>query len=232
MREKVMQVLLVAPDAEEREILTTILRSAGLAVGSSGSLGRVAAKWWERPSDLVVVADDYDSDTLLPALAGLRQVTQVPCLLILEKPTEARLCQLLQAGADLLLSRPVAPRVFITYIRVLLRRAQALPPFALPRLDLPEIQLNPDTRAVTLRDQEPRRLTQLEFRLLYALMMHRGQVVPLDIIVERVWGYTGQGNRELVRGLVSRLRRKVEPDPGAPRFIQNVPGVGYRFSLE
>jgi DNA-binding response OmpR family regulator len=56
-------------------------------------------------------------------------------------------------------------------------------------------------------------------------------VAPLDVIVERVWGYTGQGNRELVRGLVSRLRRKVEPDPGAPRFIQNVPGVGYRFSL-
>lgn len=231
MREKVMQVLLVAPDAEEREILTAVLRGAGLAVGGSGSLGRVAAKWWERPSDLVVVAD-YDSDALLPHLGDLRRVTQVPCLLILEKPGEARLCQLLQAGADLILSRPVSPRVFITYIRVLLRRAQAVPPFALPRLDLPEIQLNPDTRTVTIPGQEPRRLTQLEFRLLYALMMHREQVVPLDVIVERVWGYTGQGNRELVRGLVSRLRRKVEPDPGAPRFIQNVPGVGYRFSLE
>jgi DNA-binding response OmpR family regulator len=57
-------------------------------------------------------------------------------------------------------------------------------------------------------------------------------VIPVDVIVERVWGYTGQGSRDLVRGLVSRLRRKIEPNQGEPRFIQNVPGVGYRFSLE
>jgi DNA-binding response OmpR family regulator len=72
----------------------------------------------------------------------------------------------------------------------------------------------------------------LEFRLLYVLMVNRGQVIPVDVIVERVWGYTGQGSRELVRGLVSRLRRKIEPNPHEPRFIQNVPGVGYRFSLD
>jgi DNA-binding response OmpR family regulator len=85
---------------------------------------------------------------------------------------------------------------------------------------------------VSVRGGEARRLTQLEFRLLYVLMVNRGQVIPVDVIVERVWGYTGQGSRDLVRGLVSRLRRKIEPNQGEPRFIQNVPGVGYRFSLE
>ena len=85
---------------------------------------------------------------------------------------------------------------------------------------------------VTVLEQPSRRLTQLEFRLLYVLMVNQEQVIPVDVIVERVWGYTGQGSRELVRGLVSRLRRKIEPDVRQPRFIQNVPGVGYRFSLE
>jgi DNA-binding response OmpR family regulator len=54
----------------------------------------------------------------------------------------------------------------------------------------------------------------------------------VDTIVERVWGYSGQSSRELVRGLVSRLRRKIEPDPHNPQFIQNIPGIGYLFSLE
>jgi DNA-binding response OmpR family regulator len=63
-------------------------------------------------------------------------------------------------------------------------------------------------------------------------MVNRDQVIPVDTIVERVWGYSGQSSRELVRGLVSRLRRKIEPEPHSPRFIQNIPSIGYLFSLE
>jgi DNA-binding response OmpR family regulator len=60
-------------------------------------------------------------------------------------------------------------------------------------------------------------------------MTHRGQVLPAEIIVERVWGYSGRGDKELVRGLVSRLRSKIEPDPRSPQYIRTVPGVGYSF---
>jgi DNA-binding response OmpR family regulator len=49
------------------------------------------------------------------------------------------------------------------------------------------------------------------------------------VIVERVWGYSGRGDRELVRGLISRLRAKVEPDPHKPAYVLTVPGVGYSF---
>jgi DNA-binding response OmpR family regulator len=118
------------------------------------------------------------------------------------------------------------------YVRVLLRRTRTVPTFVLPHLNITEIQLDPDTRIVTVEGQEPRRLTQLEFRLLYVLMVNRGQVIPIDTIVERVWGYNGQSSRGLVRGLISRLRRKIEPDAQEPRFIQNIPGVGYLFSLD
>jgi DNA-binding response OmpR family regulator len=60
-------------------------------------------------------------------------------------------------------------------------------------------------------------------------MMNRNQVLPTESIVERVWGYTGQGDRDLVRGLVSRLRVKVETDPRQPEYIQTIPGIGYMF---
>jgi DNA-binding response OmpR family regulator len=63
-------------------------------------------------------------------------------------------------------------------------------------------------------------------------MTNRGQVIPTDVIVERVWGYAGEGERDLVRGLVSRLRRKMEPNPDQPRYIETVQGVGYRFIVE
>ena len=74
-----------------------------------------------------------------------------------------------------------------------------------------------------------KRLTHLEFRLLHTLMIHRGQILPTDRIVDLVWGYSDQGDPELVRGLVSRLRSKVEPDPRNPRYILTEAGIGYRF---
>jgi DNA-binding response OmpR family regulator len=107
-----------------------------------------------------------------------------------------------------------------------------VPAFVLTSFELDEITLDPTTRTVTVAGQEPRRLTHLEFRLLYVLMTNRDQVVPTEVIVERVWGYDGSGDRELVRGLISRLRRKIEPDPEQPRFVQNITGVGYLFTLE
>jgi DNA-binding response OmpR family regulator len=221
----------VAQNYEERDILSFILKHAGLAVGLSADLPHVATKWLERPSDLVVVA--WDSGTfLIKGIAALRALTQIPILVIIDSATEDTVCQLLREGADLVLNRPVAPRLIGEYCRALLRRSQTIPAFVLPQINVTEVKLDPDTRTVIVLDQQPRRLTRLEFRLLYVLMVNRGQVIPTETIVERVWGYGGQGNRELVRGLISRLRRKIEPSQGEPRFIHNVPGVGYRFSLD
>ena len=62
-------------------------------------------------------------------------------------------------------------------------------------------------------------------------MTNREQVIPTGVIVERVWGFSGEGDRDLVRGLVRRLRRKIELDPENPRFVQTVSGVGYMFTL-
>jgi DNA-binding response OmpR family regulator len=112
---------------------------------------------------------------------------------------------------------------------MLLRRAGTIPVAVLPTLESNGLALDPSTRQVTGPDGESCQLTPLEFRLLYLLMTNRGQVIGTDLIVERVWGYSGSGNRDLVRGLVRRLRRKVDPDPSQPRYIETIPGVGYRF---
>jgi DNA-binding response OmpR family regulator len=226
-----MQAFLIAGDSDEREVLTFVLRHAGLAVSPSGDLARILANWTELPADLIILAGSEAAE-VEAQIATVRGVTEVPLVVLVDALPEARLLALLRGGADVVLPRPVSPQLLAEYARVVLRRSGAVPAFMLPRLDLEEISLDPATRTVAVTGREPCRLTQLEFRLLYVLMTNREQVVPTEAIVERVWGYAGEGDRELVRGLVSRLRHKIEPDPDKPRFIETLSGVGYRFSLE
>ena len=95
-----------------------------------------------------------------------------------------------------------------------------------------DVVLDPSIRTVQVGDNPAKRLTQLEFRLLYTLMINVGQIIPTDQIVEHVWGYSGEGTRELVRGLVQRLRSKVEPVPRKPEYILTEPGIGYYFNRD
>jgi len=226
-----MQAILVTADADERDILTFVLRHAGLAVSASIDLEQVTATWLERPADLIVVAGETGRG-LTKDIAALRGATEVPLILLLDDISESTHVSLVRTGVDFVLRRPVSPLLLAAYAQSLLRRAGAAAAFAVPTLDLEEIALDPTTRSVRLADAVPRRLTQLEFRLLYLLMTHRGQVLPTDLIVERVWGYSGEGDRDLVRGLISRLRKKIEADADHPIYIQTVPGIGYLFALD
>jgi len=226
-----MQAILVTADADERDILTFVLRHAGLAVSASIDLEQVTATWLERPADLIVVAGETGKG-LTKDIAALRGATEVPLILLLDDISESTHVSLVRTGVDFVLRRPVSPLLLAAYAQSLLRRAGAAAAFAVPTLDLEEIALDPTTRSVRLADAVPRRLTQLEFRLLYLLMTHRGQVLPTDLIVERVWGYSGEGDRDLVRGLISRLRKKIEADADHPIYIQTVPGIGYLFALD
>jgi DNA-binding response OmpR family regulator len=226
-----MQAFLIAADPDEREVLTFLLRHAGLAVSPGTDLGRILTNWSELPADLILLAHG-SPQAVLEQVNAIRGVTEVPILVVCEPPSEEQTLELLRAGADLVLPRPAAPRLVAEYARVVLRRSGAIPAFMLPPLDLSEISLDPSTRTVAVAGREACRLTQLEFRLLYVLMTNRNQVVPTEVIVERVWGYSGEGDRDLLRGLVSRLRHKMEPDPEKPRFIETISGIGYRFNLE
>ena len=226
-----MRVCVFVDDPNEGDLLRPILTHAGLEVNVSTNLEPALENWPQDSAELVLLASD-DQTMLLKNISMVRAATQVPLLVITDAVSEADLYKMLTSGVDLVLERPVSPRVLATYARVLLRRSETVPSFVLTSLELDEIMLDPATRTVTVTGQEPQRLTHLEFRLLYVLMNNREQVVPTDIIVDRVWGYDGGGDRELVRGLISRLRRKLEPDPEQPQFIQTVTGLGYLFTLE
>ncbi len=248
-----MRALVISQDPDETAVLSLVLQRAGLNVTrlrevpvsistdfnsseASISLTPVRAETeldigdHGDPVSLIVVVTTEGSP--IGTIKTIRAQSHMPLLVIAEQLDEATHAIALESGADLIVQRPFSARLLIAQTRALLRRASNLPYFTLPTLSARQLELDPATRSVVVDGRSPRRLTQLEFRLLYTLMIHKEQVVPTEVLVEQVWGYTGEGERDLVRGLVRRLRVKVEPDPRHPRYIITIPGVGYTFSPE
>ena len=186
--------------------------------------------WLERPVDIILLALSQPSPQ--DQIRRIRTEAKVPLILALDTLDEPLHCELLRLGADLVINPLFSAKLLIAQIEVLMRRTSVVPTFSLPVLATSGFRLDPTTRTVEIAGKGQQRLTHLEFRLLYTLMINRGQVIPTETIVERVWGYNGQGDRDLVRGLISRLRNKVEINPRQPKYILTMSGVGYLFSRE
>lgn len=225
-----MKALLICQDHDESAVLSLALQRSGLSIARLRELPEALPGDSRESYDLIALVAEGRST--LADIKALRGQTRAPLIVVGERLDEATHVVALEAGADLVVQRPYSARLLIAQVRALLRRSANLPFFVLPTLTVSEVALDPGTRTVAVGQHSPRRLTQLEFRLLYALMIHRGQILPIETLIEQVWGYTGEGERDLVRGLVRRLRAKVEPDPHHPRYVLTVPGVGYTFAHE
>jgi DNA-binding response OmpR family regulator len=121
-------------------------------------------------------------------------------------------------GADDFLVKPLRPVEFVARVAAVLRRP----------LELDGLSIDLAGRRVVVGVREAA-LTPREFELLAFLAHHRGQAFTRAELMERVWRYSFSADTSTVTVHVRRLRAKVEPDPAAPRFVQTVRGVGYRF---
>ena len=221
-----MEALLLSHNSDESAALRLALQRAGFFVRISMDFEKIVTDWRENTADLIVLT--FPKQELpLSTIKQLRAFTPVPFIVVTEYKTEDIYVALLDAGIDLVLFRPYSTRVLIAQVRALMRRASGVPLFSLPILTKGDILLEPSERAVKIKDKESQRLTQLEFRLLYILMINVGQTLSSDRVIEYVWGYSGKGNRDLVRGLNKRLRTKIEDDPQNPRYVMTITGAGY-----
>lgn len=230
-----MQAWVVAPDPDEHALLGFVLQRVGLRVARAESAEEIVERWPRQPGDLVLLAARPPRER---DVSQVRAVSKAPIVLVAGRLGEDAQIAFLDAGTDLVVMRPYSSRILLAQLRALLRRAEGVPVFHLPTLQVAGLSLDPASRMVRLdaqgerQERRAQRLTPLEFRLLYTLMIHRGQVLPTDTIVEQVWGYEGEGHRDLVRGLVKRLRAKVEDDPSQPGRVRTIPGVGYGLDVE
>ena len=222
-----MNARLITDNTQDEAILAHALRLTGIKVTINHTVRDALMSWPEVPGDLIVTAVRTSAPVTL--VREIREAVIVPLIVIVDGIDEDTHVDLVNAGADWVIERPYNVRLLIAYAKAMFRRGGGAPRDTLPSLHYDEVQLNPANRTVRVSGRSPQRLSQLEFRLLHTLMLHQGQVLPTETIVEHVWGYTGDGDRSLVRGLINRLRMKIEPNPNNPLYIRTVPRVGYIF---
>jgi DNA-binding response OmpR family regulator len=224
-----MQALLYSPYTDEQSILHTVLKQAGFSVHTALDLVQSMKNWSENPADLLLICipkNELDPGELIRTF---RAQSLANLIIIIENETEELMIHLYEQGADYVVARPYSSRLLLAKIRATLRRTAGVPFFSLPILSVSGLELDPNTRTVKNASDDLFHLTQLEFRMIYTLMTHAGQIIPTNNIVEHVWGYSGEGNRDLVRGLIKRLRSKIEPNSAKPQYIITEPGIGYYF---
>jgi len=220
-------VLVVDDDDTVTDVLARYLRRAGLRVRTAADGPTALALVAEVMPDLVIL------DLMLPGLDGievcrrLRAVSAVPVVMLTALGAEEDRVLGLEVGADDYVVKPFSPREVVLRVQSVLRRSA--PPVAGSPTQLLDGDLVLDLPArEARRGGEPLALTVREFDLLAFLLQHPRHAFTRTELLERVWGWTF-GDQSTVTVHVRRLREKVEADPGRPRRVVTVWGVGYRW---
>lgn len=222
-----MKILVVDDDAQLSSIITFTLRREGFSVLNAHEGQAALDIWQQEQPDLILL------DVNLPHLSGyevlrrIRAESKTPVIMLTVRADEEDVVKGLDLGADDYVAKPFSPKTLLARIRAVSRRTGQGP---LGNLTAGELELHLDRQQVVRRDEPPIHLTPLEFRLLQHLMIHRGQVLSTETLIEHVWGYQGSGDRDLLKQLIRRLRRKIENDPAHPLYIETVPNIGYCFA--
>jgi len=223
------KVMIVCDDPDTCRIWAHSLRHKGIDVITFGSAEGIPQKWAEEIPDLVLI------DMNTPQLDGitlcqrLREETIIPILLFTPSNNESHILEAYHAGVDDCVAKPVSPAIFLAKVKVWLRRSWTVPAESLEDVKIGDLYLDPQYRRVRIGTEKDIRLTNLEFRLLYLLLKNPGRTLETEYLVERIWGYHGEGNSNLLKNLVYRLRRKIELDPNHTLYIHTEPGIGYKF---
>jgi DNA-binding response OmpR family regulator len=229
------RVLLVEDNLNLAEGLRTNLEFEGheAEVASDGTAGLIRAR--TRSHDLIVL------DLMLPGLDGFRMLEALrqegvvtPVLVLTARGDEADKVRGLRGGADDYVTKPFALRELLARVEALLRRTRAAtgmpaPPVAGFRFG--DVAVDPATRSVT-RAGRSVPLRPKEYDLLDALLRRGGGVVGRGQLLREVWGYHESVLSRTLDTHVGELRRKLEPDPAAPRYILTVRKTGYRLASE
>ena len=223
------KLLIIDDDEQLVEAVELYLTKAGYEV-STASAGRdgLQTMYVDRP-DLIVL------DIMMPEMDGwevcgrIRDVSNVPVIMLTARGQEVDRVKGLKIGADDYVIKPFSLKELEARIQAVLRRAAWPPPTKSP------ITYGDDYLTVNLAERrvvvqgEPLELTPTEYRLLAYLVQNAGLVLTNRQLLERVWGWEYVGDVDYVRVYIWRLRKKIERNPGAPKYIRTEHGVGYRF---
>lgn len=229
-----MKVLVVDDDRVLADLVSFTLRRSGHEVVVASDARSAMQRWSEDKPDFLVLDVNLPGTSDLPdgfaICRKIRSESDVPIILLTVRGEEKDIVFGLEAGADDYILKPFSPRQLVARVQAVMRRSHATSNARPITFSVDGLEFNPKLREVIL-ENESRSLTQLESKLLEALMLNAGQALTFDDLISDVWG-PGGASAEMLRQLVKRLRAKVEKDPANPHYIQNLPGLGYAFLLK
>jgi DNA-binding response OmpR family regulator len=231
------QILVVEDEESLLQTLRYNLARAGHDVRLSTNGAQALEMIRGNPPELVVL------DLMLPGLDGLElcravradslnpAVAHVPILMLTARDEEIDKVVGLEVGADDYLTKPFSMHELLARVKAQLRRAEMGTAVRDISLRIRSGDLDVDVAAHRVsRDGDVLQLKRREFDLLVYLMRHAGQLQTRETLLRNVWGYEYVGDTRTVDVHVRWLRGKIEVDPGAPRRIQTVRGIGYVFT--
>jgi DNA-binding response OmpR family regulator len=220
------RILVVDDDDDIRGLVRTLLERAGHQVSEAADGRAGLRELYQGSPDLVIL------DVAMPGLDGwatlerIREVTDIPVLMLTARDAELERVRGLKGGADDYVVKPFGRQELVARVDALLRRPRSVgapDTYADARLSISFAQ-----RAVRY-DERDIGLTPLEYRLLSVFVRHPNQVLSRDQLRELVWGDSLATSRDEVKLYVGYLRRKLEPDSPGTTPIETVRGFGYRY---
>jgi two-component system response regulator RegX3 len=221
--------LLVVEDEESfSDALSYMLRKEGFEVAVAGT-GPDALEEFDRGgADLVLL------DLMLPGLPGtevcraLRLKSNVPVIMLTAKDSEIDKVVGLEMGADDYVTKPFSHRELLARIRAVLRRHGDIEEVSSSALAAGPVRMDVERHVVTVNGGSVS-LPLKEFELLELLLRNAGRVLTRMQLIDRIWGADYVGDTKTLDVHVKRLRSKIEPDPGSPKHLVTVRGLGYKF---
>src|SRR6476646_5612926 len=224
------RILVVDDEPQLTRVLRTGLTSRGYDVraAADGLAGFETFNDWH--PDLLI------TDLAMPVVDGLelcrrvRAISQVPIIVLSAKGEEKTKVEALDIGADDFVTKPFGIDELLARVRASLRRANApaTSETAQTILDSGDFHVDLESREITVRGN-PIHLTPKEFELLVYFIKHAGKVLTHHTLLAAIWGGDYVEQDQYLRVFVGNLRKKLETNPAAPRYILTEPWVGYRF---
>jgi len=224
------KILVVDDEFEIVKLVRAYLERAGFTVVTASEGQQALAVFRHERPNLVVLDLNLPGMDGLDVCRALRRDSDVPIIMLTARIDETDRLIGLELGADDYIVKPFSPREVVARVRTVLRRTEGTPvrpeviAAAGVTLDLPQ-------RAARLNDQ-PLDLTTMEFDLLALLVEHPGQVFTRLQLLEHTQDTAYDGYERTIDVHIKNLRKKLGDDSSAPRFIETVRGVGYRFMRE
>ncbi len=223
-------ILVVDDEARIVDLARDYLEHAGFGVltAADGRSGLALAR--TRTPDLIVLDLGIPEPDGLDVIRSIRRESNLPIIVLTARDDELDKLLGLELGADDYITKPFSPRELVARVRAVLRR---LEPGDAPgdlihagevTLDVPRMRVDVGGRAVDL--------TPTEFELLATMARRPGRIFTRNQLLDALRGVAFESYERSIDSHVKNLRRKLEPDPRAPRYILTVYGVGYRFADE